>query len=182
MKKTKLLLFLLILILLTFTIIVLVLMNIGIIPTIFKKGEKVKNKDISSDVSKNETQKPSGELGKVDDWCFDPEEYVEETSKSIFSSSITSADAMLESATTNSLGLSVGGAKDVNNFRENIENDYFPLQSDITYEGIYYDYSFDTGNEGKEVDKMFYPTYSTAISKDPFSDNQEYYVWIKFKY
>lgn len=84
----------------------------------------------------------------------------------------------MESTTAdNNLGFSVGGAKDINNFRENIEDGYFPIQSDITYEGIFYDYNFDTGNKEKEeTDKLFYPTYSTAISKDPFSENEEYYV------
>lgn len=69
------------------------------------------------------------------------------------------------------------GSKDINNFRENIEKGYFPLETDITYEGIYYDYSFDTGNDNQNSsDKMFYPTYSTAISKDPISNENEYYV------
>ena len=31
-----------------------------------------------------------------------------------------------------SIGLSTGGAKDINNFRENIKNGYFPISTDIT--------------------------------------------------
>ena len=38
-----------------------------------------------------------------------------------------------------------GGAKDINNFRENINQNYTPLVTSITYEGINYDYYFDTG-------------------------------------
>eukprot|EP01084_Bolivina_argentea_P036793 68029_1 len=46
----------------------------------------------------------------------------------------------------NNIGFSVGGAKDINNFRDNIENNFVPLRSSITYEGIFYDYYFDTGS------------------------------------
>lgn len=73
------------------------------------------------------------------------------------------------------IGLAVGGAKDIGNFRENIKNDYLPLVTDITYEGLFYDYYFDTG-EKKECDKLFCPSYSYAISKDSFSKNKEYYL------
>jgi len=40
-----------------------------------------------------------------------------------------------------------------------------------------YDYNFETGNSGKEnTEDLFYPSYSTAISKDPISDEEEYYL------
>ncbi|CAF4793192.1 unnamed protein product, partial [Rotaria sp. Silwood1] len=42
------------------------------------------------------------------------------------------------------LGFAVGGAKDVNNFRENIQNNYIPVVTDISYEGLFNDYFFDT--------------------------------------
>ena len=74
-----------------------------------------------------------------------------------------------------SFGFSTGGAKDINNFRKNIENNYLPLPTDITYEGLFYDYYFDTGE--KEVcTKLFCPSYNYAISKDPFSKEEEYYL------
>jgi Ca-activated chloride channel family protein len=73
------------------------------------------------------------------------------------------------------IGLAAGGAKDINNFRENIENGYLPLPTDITYEGLFYDYRFDTGQQG-ECNKLFCPSYSTAVSKDPFSGKDEYYL------
>lgn len=78
-------------------------------------------------------------------------------------------------ASSESLGFSVGGAKDVENFRENIENDYLPLPSDMTYEGLYYDYYFDTGKK-QECEKLFCPSYSYAISRDPFSEEPQYYL------
>ena len=73
------------------------------------------------------------------------------------------------------IGFSTGGAKDINNFRENIKNDYLPLPTDVTYEGLFYDYYFDTG-EKEECLKLFCPSYSYAISNDPFSEEKEYYL------
>jgi Ca-activated chloride channel family protein len=76
-----------------------------------------------------------------------------------------------------SIGFSTGGAKDINNFRENIKNDYLPLPADITYEGLFYDYYFDTG-QAKECSKLFCPSYSYAISRDPFSKEPQYYLTV----
>lgn len=73
------------------------------------------------------------------------------------------------------MGFSVGGAKDIDNFRENIKNEFLPLYSDVTYEGLFYDYYFDTG-EQKECKKQFCPSYSYALSEDPFSKTDEYYL------
>ena len=73
------------------------------------------------------------------------------------------------------LGYSVGGAKDVNNFRENIENGFLPLFTDITYEGLFYDYYFDTGQR-TTCTHLFCPSYSYAVSRDPFSRMNEYYL------
>ncbi|MGA1864047.1 MAG: vWA domain-containing protein [bacterium] len=73
------------------------------------------------------------------------------------------------------IGYSTGGAKDINNFRQNIENDYLPLVTDITYEGLYYDYYFDTGQQD-ECFELFCPSYNLAVSKDPFSENVEYFM------
>jgi Ca-activated chloride channel family protein len=78
-------------------------------------------------------------------------------------------------AASSSIGFSAGGAKDISNFRENILKDYLPLPSDVTYEGLFYDYYFDTGTT-KECKKLFCPSYSYAVSKDPFSLRPEYYL------
>lgn len=85
--------------------------------------------------------------------------------------------AMMETSAVmdDSLGFSVGGAKDVGNFRKNIENDYLPLVSDITTEGLYYDYYFDTA-ETEECSELFCPSYSYAVSKDPISGKDDYYL------
>ncbi|MCK9440503.1 MAG: VWA domain-containing protein [Methanothrix sp.] len=78
-------------------------------------------------------------------------------------------------AASPSIGFSAGGAKDVNSFRENIKQDYLPLPSDVTYEGLFYDYYFDTGAV-KECKKLFCPSYSYAVSKDPISMQPQYYL------
>ena len=78
-------------------------------------------------------------------------------------------------AASPSIGFSAGGAKDINSFRENIKQDYLPLPSDVTYEGLFYDYYFDTG-EAQECKKLFCPSYSYAVSKDPISMQPQYYL------
>lgn len=83
--------------------------------------------------------------------------------------------AMAAGAASPSIGFSTGGAKDINNFRENIEQGYLPLPTDITYEGLFYDYYFDTGT-AKECKKLFCPSYSYAVSRDPFSKEPEQYL------
>jgi Ca-activated chloride channel family protein len=73
------------------------------------------------------------------------------------------------------IGLSTGGAKDIGNFRENIRNNYLPLPTDVTYEGLFYDYFFDTGSKGPS-NKLFSPSYSYAVTRDPLSHQTEYYL------
>ena len=75
------------------------------------------------------------------------------------------------------MGFSTGGAKDTNNFRENIKNGYFPISTDITYNGLFYDYYFDTGKK-TESKYLFSPSYSLAVSKDPISLKNEYYMTV----
>ncbi len=77
------------------------------------------------------------------------------------------------------IGFSVGGAKDVSNFRENIKDGYFPISTDITYNGLFYDYYFDTGKGSEQKsEELFSPSYSTAISSDPISGQEEYYMTV----
>ena len=75
------------------------------------------------------------------------------------------------------IGFSTGGAKDTNNFRENIKNGYFPISTDITYNGLFYDYYFDTGKK-TQSEHLFSPSYSCANSKDPISSKNEYYITV----
>ena len=127
-------------------------------------------------------EKPAPFTGvKTDDWKYSPESHDEDGFGRGFGGGILKNYAVplgvAESASADSLGFSTGGAKDVNNFRENVENGFLPLPTDITYEGLYYDYFFDTG-EAEACEKLFCPSYSYALSKDPFSEEDEYYLQV----
>jgi Ca-activated chloride channel family protein len=76
---------------------------------------------------------------------------------------------------SDTIGFAVGGSKDINNFRENIRNGYLPLPTDMTYEGLFYGYYFDTG-QTKSCNKLYCPSYSYAVTRDPFSNKTEYYL------
>ncbi|MBI4210316.1 MAG: VWA domain-containing protein [Candidatus Diapherotrites archaeon] len=77
----------------------------------------------------------------------------------------------------NNIGLSAGGAQDIENFRENIMDGYLPLPTDITYEGLFSEYFFDTGQQ-KECGKLFCPSYSYAISRDPVSQEEKEFLQV----
>ena len=79
------------------------------------------------------------------------------------------------SESKDTIGFAVGGSKDINNFRENIKNGYLPLPTDMTCEGLYYGYYFDTG-QTKSCNKLYCPSYSYAVTRDPFSNKTEYYL------
>ncbi|MDY6777103.1 MAG: VWA domain-containing protein, partial [Candidatus Nanohaloarchaea archaeon] len=75
------------------------------------------------------------------------------------------------------LGYAAGGAKDINNFRDNVKNDYLPIPTDITYEGIFYNYYFRQGQE-QECRELFCPSYSRAVSKDPLGNETEHFLTV----
>ena len=127
----------------------------------------------------NKTEKTA----KIDDWVYNKNDeidsYISSSGSSVFSVP-TAAESSLSSSSKfsdSNIGFSVGGSKNVNNFRENIKNGYFPISTDITYNGLFYDYYFETGDK-KTSEEMFYPSYSTAVSKDPISSNSEYYMTV----
>lgn len=134
-------------------------------------------------VIRNNGKERIAKNGKIDDWKYSNDAKNDTDSIGGFFSSITGSVSFDSAATTesisvnDSIGLAVGGAKDVNNFRENIENGYFPIYTDITYNGLFYDYTFDTGVKSKS-EELFSPTYSSAISNDPISGNKEYYMTV----
>ncbi len=87
----------------------------------------------------------------------------------------TAPSAPQQISGSGTIGLAAGGAKDINTFRDNIKNGYLPLPTDITYEGLFYDYYFETGRP-EETDKLFSPSYSYAVTADPFSGETDYYL------
>ena len=123
--------------------------------------------------------------GKIDDWKYESSKsYTDgifglQNSKSVPSTGGWNVNSAMPSTKTmeakDTLGFAAGGAKDINNFRKNIENNYLPLPTDITYEGLFYDYYFDTAKQ-ELCDKLFCPSYSYAVSADPFSQKDEYYL------
>ena len=76
---------------------------------------------------------------------------------------------------SSNIGYSTGGSKDINNFRQNIDNDYLPIATDVTYEGLFYDYYFDTGQQ-EECTELFCPSYMPAVTADPLSGDKEYFM------
>ena len=65
------------------------------------------------------------------------------------------------------IGLSSGPQKDINTFRQNVNNGYMPKSTSITYDGLLNEYYFDTKDnrrnfEGYDDEKeglLFYPSY-----------------------
>jgi Ca-activated chloride channel family protein len=117
----------------------------------------------------------------VDDWIYNSGTSGGYSGSSSSSSSSSGNNTVVAAPSADyasdgaSMGFSVGGAKDINNFRQNIENDYLPLPTDITYEGLFYDYYFDTGKKERS-NELFYPSYTSAITRDPISSEEEYYM------
>jgi len=140
------------------------------------------NNSGSNVATKTPTPLPTPTIAKVDDWQYDGST---ESEGNYRVKGVTMAPApavapaceaaIAWSGASDSLGFSVGGAKDINNFRENIENGYLPIPTDVTYEGLFYDYYFDTGKQ-EACDDLFCPSYSYAVTEDPFSGEVEYYM------
>merc|ERR1712154_630851 len=95
-----------------------------------------------------------------------------------------------EESDDDAIGLTVGGAQDINNFRQFMENedDDVPQIEAITYNGLLNEYYFDTktrkskhengedDHEKKDNDdnsKLFYPTYCYAKTKTVHFDGNE---------
>ena len=74
------------------------------------------------------------------------------------------------------VGMSVGGAKDTNNFKANIDKGYLPKLDSITYEGQFYNHYFDTALGGDECKELFCPSYATAKRKNSFSNEKEFFL------
>ena len=63
----------------------------------------------------------------------------------------------------------VGGSKDTSNFTGCMDANQMPDIASLTYEGLYYDYYFQTKNDDEEEKKenLINPTYSCAKTKIP---------------
>ncbi len=103
------------------------------------------------------------------------EERVEEGTAQRDTGVMYSMDASV--AADENVGMATGGSKDANNFRKNVHEGKTPQKDALSYEGLFYDYYFDTGDEDPSGDEgLFYPTYSTAVSENPVNDETEKYL------
>ena len=118
------------------------------------------------------------ESEKIDDWQYDPDESglvpsVNHSANMSGGSRSVTTDAAMES--TESIGLAVGGAADVDTFRRNVHEGYLPIPETMAYEGLFHDYYFDTGGDGS-CTSLFCPTYTPAVTEDPLSGEHERYL------
>ncbi len=121
------------------------------------------------------------DINATDDWEYNSTQVFEETLNAPMppkglSMSRNRAMSTKAFAPAPKIGLAVGGAKDTNNFKANIENGYLPKIDSITYEGQFYNHYFDTGLGEKECRELFCPSYSTAKRLNPFSKAKEYFL------
>lgn len=133
------------------------------------------NKDITVEQVEEIKNK---QISKIDDWKLNMSKSYggnKGLSNQLSGLSLDSASVASFSSESSNIGFSVGGAKDTVNFRENIKNGYFPLITDITYNGLFYEYSFNTGKQ-EESNELFSPSYLQAMSSDPISGAQEIYM------
>ncbi|WP_136690109.1 vWA domain-containing protein [Halorhabdus amylolytica] len=111
---------------------------------------------------------------RIDDWQYDPAERTDGLNASGGGAFQTTAGSATESA---DLGFAAGGASNVADFRRNIEEGYLPVPESLPYEGLFYNYYFDTGGSG-ECSSLFCPSYATAIMEDPLGDATDRYFTV----
>ena len=129
---------------------------------------------VSQEVLKRGPGDPSG---KVDDWAYSGSA-ADDWLTGPFPAPTSSQSMMsTQEAGAARLGYSVGGAKDIENFRQNVLNGYLPLPTDLTHEGLFYGYYFDTG-EQTACAHLFCPSYSHAVSRDPVSGAPNHYLTV----
>ena len=117
------------------------------------------------------------DINATDDWEYNSTRIFEDTLNAPMSSIPMSRSMNTKAfAPAPKIGLAVGGAKDTNNFKANIENGYLPKIDSITYEGQFYNHYFNTGLGEKECRALFCPSYSTAKRLNPFSKAEEYFL------
>lgn len=122
-------------------------------------------------------------VDEVDDWEYNATSVMEDSSRRMatqgsikMSQSMPMAMHVPAPMKSKNIGLSVGGAKDTNNFKANIDNGYLPKLDSITYEGQFYNHYFDTGIGSGECKDLFCPSYSSAKRFNQFSEDEEYFL------
>ena len=123
---------------------------------------------------------------RIDDWQFDPDDVAESgttggsaanATQAVQETSYLSESDDMAADASGDVGLTAGGAMDANNFRDNIDEGYLPIPSDLSHEGLFNEYYFDTGGD-RACTSLFCPSYSTAVSPDPLSGETERYLTV----
>jgi len=119
----------------------------------------------------------------TDDWEYNSTIEMKDSSRTMTNAGYTKGGVVAMSAPTpksfrsvKKVGLAVGGAKDTNNFKANIDKGYLPKLDSITYEGQFYNHYFDTGLNGKSCKELFCPSYSSAKRLNSFSNEDEFFL------
>ncbi len=86
-------------------------------------------------------------------------------------------DGLGSTPAPSNIGVAVGGAKDSDNFIENINRGFLPKLASLTYEGTFYQHYFDTGLK-QGCDALFCPSYSRAIHQDIYTGKSHYYLTV----
>mgnify|MGYP000692929012 CR=1 FL=1 len=117
---------------------------------------------------------------RIDDWQYDPTPTPTPVRDADGGgvASATGTPMATAAPTGESVGLAAGGAKDVATFRRNVEEGYLPLPESLSYEGLFYDYYFETGDPGPLCGATFGPAYSPAVTADPLSGTTERYLTV----
>ena len=116
-------------------------------------------------------------VNQIDDWEYNATAPLMDSSRRMYMQGNVKMASPMAMGAKKSIGLSVGGAKDTNNFKANIENAYLPKIDSITYEGQFYQHYFETGLE-KECKELFCPSYASAKRLNPFTKEEEYFLTV----
>ena len=119
-------------------------------------------------------KKPNANNSDIDDWDYNATTQMDSNRKSRRMPMATMATPMMKMS-AKSMGFSVGGAKDADNFYENIKNGYLPKLKSITYEGVFYDHYFKSPKSGV-CETLFCPTYTTHSSENLYTKEKEHYL------
>jgi len=116
---------------------------------------------------------------KIDDWQYDPDEHSDSTAGGSGGNVQTTANTPMQSSGSGggNVGLATGGAKDIATFRRNVAEGYLPQPESLAYEGLFYNYYFESDDPG-DCSSLFCPTYAPAVTADPLSGETERYLTV----
>ncbi len=112
---------------------------------------------------------------KIDDWDYNATTQISDKKINRAMPMSTMASSPVMKMKSESIGFSVGGAKDADNFYENIKNEYLPKLNSITYEGVFYDHYFELP-KNSSCESLFCPSYTTFKRENPFTKKDEYFL------